>query len=94
MAEAEVIDFVAKRRPRAGEEVELIVDRAVAEILLSIDTTADSFAAMRGLARSLVDRGVAVDDVAQVAMLVMKYMVDLDGERDPKVIVVAKKELK
>ena len=79
MAEAEVIDLAARRTRSLSAEAELIVERAVHEILLASQTEASALAAMRGLARALVDRRVTVEDVVQMARLVIRCMTEFGG---------------
>jgi hypothetical protein len=79
MAEAEVINLAGRRALSLSAEAELIVERAVHEILLASQTEAAALAAMRALAIALVDRGVAVEDVVQMARLVIHCMTELGG---------------
>jgi hypothetical protein len=79
MAEAEIIDLAGRRARSLSTEAELVIESAVPEILLSCQTEAAALAAMRALARSLVDRHVAIEDVVQMARLVIRCMTEFGG---------------
>jgi hypothetical protein len=73
---AEVIDLTA-RHARSGQAAELIVERAVYEILGSIHSMADSRAALHGLARSLTDRDISAVLFGQAMQMVINRMLEI-----------------
>jgi len=74
---AEVIDLAA-RHARSGQAAELIVERAVQEILSSIHSIWDSRAALHGLARSLTDRDISAVLFGRSMQLVINRMIEIE----------------